>query len=68
MTRKKPQDSVFKEAWDNMRDDVSGLLPDSLTDKLGQGKRGWKVIVIVTVAELLLLGVVGKFVYDWLVG
>lgn len=68
MTRKKRQDSVFKEAWDNMRSDFSGLLPDTLADKLGKEKRGWKVVVVVTLAELLLLGVVGKFLYDWLVG
>ncbi len=68
MTRKKRQDSVFKEAWDNMRSDFSGLLPDALADKLGKEKRGWKVVVVVTLAELLLLGVVGKFLYDWLVG
>lgn len=68
MTRKKPQDSIFKEAWNNMRDDFSGLMPDALTEKLGPKKRGWKVVVVVTLVELLLLGIVGKVVYDWLVG
>ena len=68
MTKKKSQESVFKEAWENMCRDFSGFLPEALAEKLTPGKKGWKVVVLVTLLELLLLGVVGKFAYDWLVG
>ena len=67
MTEKKKADSVFKEAWDNMTADFAKVLPASVAGSAGKRKWGWKVMVIVTVLELLVLGVVGKFVYDWLV-
>jgi hypothetical protein len=68
MTDKKRPDSVLKEAWDNMTADFAKLLPASVAGSPGRRRRGWKVVVIVTVLELIVLGVVGKFVYDWLVG
>lgn len=68
MTDKKRPDSVLKEAWDNMTADFAKLLPASVSGSPGRRRRGWKVVVIVTVLELIVLGVVGKFVYDWLVG
>jgi len=68
MTKKKKPDSVLKEAWDNMSDDFSRVLPASVSEKLGKRKWGWKVVVMVTLLELIVLGVIGKFVYDWLVG
>ena len=58
------QDSVFKEAWENMNNDFSRFMPGFLGKK-GKGKV-W-VVAIVTLAELLVLGVVGKLVYDWFV-
>ncbi len=68
MTKKKKPDSVLKEAWDNMSDDFSRVMPASVSKKLGKRKWGWKVVVMVTLLELIVLGVIGKFVYDWLVG
>jgi len=64
---KKP-DSVFKEAWENMNDDMARVMPDFLAKRL-QGRKGkaW-VMVVITLVELLVLGVVGKFVYDWFLG
>ena len=56
------QQSVFREAWDNMTDDFNRLLPESLRQR--QGKK--KFVLWLFVVELLVLGVVGKFVYDWL--
>ena len=61
------QDSVFKEAWDNMNNDFSRFMPDFLTKRMPKGKGKAWVVVAVTFVELLILGVVGKFVYDWLV-
>lgn len=53
---------MFREAWDNMTDDFNRLLPESLRQR--QGKK--KFVLWLFVVELLVLGVVGKFVYDWL--
>lgn len=63
MTRNKKPDSVLREAWDNMREDFGRFLPAA-----GSGKRkwGWHIIALVTLLELVLLGVIGTFIYDWL--
>jgi hypothetical protein len=62
---KKHQDSVFKEAWENMNEDMARILPGFLVKRL-QGSKGkvW-VMVTITVVELLVLGAVGKLAYDW---
>lgn len=65
---KKKPDNVFKEAWGNMSSDMSKILPESVVKKLEGRKMKWQVLVLVTVLELVVLGVVGKFVYDWAVG
>ena len=61
--KKKPeQESVFKEAWDNMSRDMSKLLPEKL-----QKRRGKKKFVLwLAILELAVLSVAGKFLYYWL--
>jgi len=63
--KKKQQDSVFKEAWENMSEDMAGFMPDFLAKGLKGGKRKAWVMVAITFVELIVLGVVGKFIYDW---
>ena len=65
---KKKQDSVFTEAWENMSEDMAKVMPDFLQKGLKGGKRKVWVMVAITFVELVVLGVVGKFVYDWFVG
>ena len=61
---KRQQQSVFREAWENMQGDLDKVLPEKL-----QGKRGKKKFVLwLFILELLVLGVIGKLVYEWLVG
>lgn len=60
----RPRQSVLREAWDNMTDDFQRLLPESLRQRPGKKK----FVLWLFVVELLVLGVVGKFVYDWLAG
>jgi len=63
--KKKPQqESVFKEAWDNMSNDMSKILPEKLRNK----KDKKKFVLWLAILELVVLGVVGKFLYDWLIG
>jgi hypothetical protein len=66
MARKKKPDSVLKEAWENMSDDFSRVLPAAVSEKMGKRKWGWKVVLVVTLVELVILGAIGKFLYDWL--
>jgi hypothetical protein len=62
------QDSVFKEAWENMNHDMSRLLPNFMGRHL-QKKEGkiW-LMVVITLVELIVLGVIGKMIYDWFAG
>ena len=60
------QDSVFKEAWENMQNDFTRFMPGFLTKRIPEGKGKVWVVALVTLLELLVLGVVGKFVYDWI--
>lgn len=62
---KKQQESVFKEAWENMNEDMARFMPDFLVKGLKGGKRKVWVMVAITFVELVVLGVVGKFAYDW---
>ena len=64
----KKQDSVFTEAWENMSGDMSRFMPNFLQKGLKGGKRKVWVMVAITFVELVVLGAVGKFVYDWFVG
>lgn len=65
---KKPPDSVFREAWQKMNEDFARVMPGFLGKRL-QGRQGklW-LVVAVTLVELVVLGVVGKLVYDWFTG
>ena len=63
----KPQDSVFPDAWDNMSEDFGKVMPAFLQKGLKGGKRKVWVMVALTFVELVVLGVVGKFIYDWFV-
>lgn len=64
---KKAQDSVFKEAWENMNDDMAKVMPAFLSRRLQDRKSKVWIMVAITCVELLVLGAVGKFVYDWFV-
>ncbi len=63
----KHRDSVFKEAWENMNEDMARVMPGFLAKRLhGRKGKAW-VLVVITLVELVVLGVVGKVVYDWFV-
>lgn len=64
-TCQKPRDSVFREAWDNMNEDMGRVLPGFLAKRLRGGKGKLWVVTAITLVELLVLGAVGKFAYDW---
>jgi hypothetical protein len=64
---KKKQDSVFTEAWENMSEDMAKVMPGFLSKGLKGRKRKLWVIVAFTFVELVVLGVVGKFAYDWFI-
>ncbi|TYO99647.1 hypothetical protein EDC39_102172 [Geothermobacter ehrlichii] len=55
--------SVFQEAWENMNADFDRLLPERLRKADKKKFALWLFIV-----ELLVLGLVGRFVYRWWVG
>ena len=59
------QDSVFKEAWENMNNDFARFMPGFLTKRMPKGKGKAWVVALVTLVELLVLGIVGKSIYDW---
>ena len=65
--KKKHQDSVFKEAWENMSEDMGKVMPDFLAKKLQDRKGKVWLMVVITFVELVVLGVIGKVVYDWFV-
>lgn len=64
MSKNKPQQSVFKEAWDNMSEDFSRFMPEKLRAK--QGKK--KFVLWLFLLEVLVLGVVGRLLYQWWAG
>ena len=61
------QDSIFRQAWENMNHDMSRFVPGFLAKRAPKGKSKAWVVVVVTLVELLVLGVVSIFVYDWFV-
>jgi len=63
-SKKKQQESVFKEAWDNMSGDFNRLLPEAMQRK--QGKK--KFVLWLFVLELVVLGAIGSFIYSWWAG
>ena len=66
--KKKRQDSVVTEAWENMNNDMAKIMPDFVAKRLQKPKGKVWVMVVLTFVELVVLGVAGKFVYDWFVG
>ena len=65
-TQSQEQESVFKEAWDNMSNDLAKVLPGFLARRLERKEGGWKKMAFFAVVELLLVGLVGKLIYDWM--
>ena len=63
-----PKDSVFREAWQNMNDDMARFMPDFIARRLQKKEGKLWVMIGVTLLELVLLGVIGKLIYDWLSG
>ena len=64
MSKKKQQDSVFKEAWDNMSEDFNKFMPD----KLRARKDKKKFILWLFILELAIFGVIGSLIYKWWAG
>lgn len=62
------KDSVFAEAWENMNNDMARIMPAFIANKLQGGKNKLWVMVAITLVELVVLGVIGKLLYDWLAG
>ncbi|MDT8419408.1 MAG: hypothetical protein RQ754_03165 [Desulfuromonadales bacterium] len=62
MKKNQKQDGVFREAWENMSNDISKLLPQKLQRRAGKKK----MLILLAIVELLVLGAAGKFLYDWL--
>ena len=60
-TLPKQRSSVFREAWDNMSADMNRLLPERVRQR--QGKK--KFVLWLFLLELVVVGVVGKFLFDW---
>ena len=64
MVKKKQQDNVFKEAWENMSEDFNRFMPEKL-----RGRKDKKKFVLwLFVLELVIFGAIGTFVYQWWVG
>ncbi len=64
MVKKKKQESVFKEAWENMSEDFNRFMPEKL-----RGRKDKKKFVLwLFILELLVFGAIGTFVYRWWVG
>jgi len=62
----KKRDSVFQEAWENMNNDMAKVMPGFIARRMQGGKNKAWVMVVMMIVELIILGVVGKFLYDWL--
>jgi len=60
------RDSLLDEAWGNMRDDLSRFLPDFLTRRLQRRQGNLWLMLVVLLLELVVIGVVGKLIYNWL--
>lgn len=47
---------------------MSADMEKFLPQKFRGGRGKWKIALLLALVELILLGVVGKFLYDWLSG
>lgn len=64
---KKPstgQESILREAWANMSRDFQKLLPEKLRKRIDKKKAVFWLFIL----ELVVLGVIGKLIYEWWVG
>lgn len=61
MVKKKEQESVFREAWNNMSEDFNGLMPEKLRERKGKKK----FVLWLFILELIVLGGVGTLIYRW---
>jgi len=64
MSKKPKQDSIFKEAWDNMSNDFNNLVPDKLRDKPSKKK----FVLWLFIVEIVVISIVGKLIYEWWIG
>lgn len=64
MSKKKQQESVFKEAWNNMSEDFNRFMPEKLRAK--QGKK--KFVLWLFILEFVVFGAIGTFIYKWWLG
>ncbi len=64
MPKKTKQDNIFKEAWNNMSNDFNNLVPNKLRDKSSKKK----FVLWLFIVEIVVLGVVGKLIYEWWIG
>lgn len=64
MSKKKQQESVFKEAWENMSEDVNKFMPE----KLRARKDKKKFVLWLFILELIIFGIIGTFIYRWWAG
>lgn len=64
MGKKKKQESIFKEAWENMSEDFNRFMPE----KLRQKKNKKKFVLWLFILELVAFGAIGTFVYQWWAG
>lgn len=60
------RDSLFDEAWGNMREDLSRFMPDFLVRRLQRRKGKVWVMLVMLLLELVVIGVVGKLIYNWI--
>ena len=64
MSKNKRQESVFKEAWNNMSEDFNRLLPEKF-----RGQKDKKKFVLwLFILEIVVFGAIGTFIYRWWTG
>ncbi|PLY00549.1 MAG: hypothetical protein C0622_08545 [Desulfuromonas sp.] len=61
MSQKKKRPSVFREAWDNMNNDIDRVMPGGR-----QGKK--KFVLWLFILEVVVVGLVGTLLYRWWTG
>ena len=64
MVKRKKQDSVFKEAWENMSEDFNRFMPEKLKQRTDKKK----FVLWLFILELVIFGAIGTFIYRWWVG
>ncbi len=64
MSKKPKQDSIFKEAWDNMSNDFNNLVPGKLRGNSSKKK----FVLWLFIVEIVVIGIIGKLIYEWWVG